>query len=53
MKNLKKLTKPDLKKINGGNAPECPEGTTACYIPPKNGFPSRWKCISNTMECPD
>lgn len=53
MKNLKKLPKSALKKINGGNAPECPEGTTACYIPPKNGFPSRWRCVLNTMECPD
>ncbi len=24
MKNLRKLVKSDLKKINGGNAPECP-----------------------------
>lgn len=53
MKNLKKLIRADLKKLNGGNAPECPEGTTACYIPPKNGFPSRWRCILNTLECPD
>ncbi|MET3530536.1 bacteriocin-like protein [Chryseobacterium flavum] len=52
MKNLKKLTKRELKNINGGNAPDCPEGTTPCYIPGSNGFPSRWKCILDTMECP-
>ncbi|MFN1215688.1 bacteriocin-like protein [Chryseobacterium kwangjuense] len=53
MKNLKKLTKVDLKKINGGNAPECPDGTIACLIPPKNGSPVRWRCTPVTEECPD
>ncbi|WP_164465220.1 bacteriocin-like protein [Chryseobacterium lactis] len=52
MKNSRKLTKSDLKKINGGNAPDCPTGTTACYIPSKNGFPPRWTCVLNTQECP-
>jgi hypothetical protein len=52
MKNSRKLTKSDLKKINGGNAPECPTGTTACYIPGKNGIPPRWRCVPDTQECP-
>lgn len=52
MKNLRKLSKTDLKKINGGNAPDCPVGTTACYIPGKNGIPSRWKCVLDTIGCP-
>jgi hypothetical protein len=52
MKNLRKLLISELKKINGGNAPECPQGTTACYIPGSNGFPSRWKCLTDTKECP-
>jgi len=52
MKNLKKLLKSDLKKINGGNAPECTPGTTACYIPGSNGIPPRWKCVPDSVECP-
>ncbi|MFZ4929492.1 hypothetical protein [Chryseobacterium sp. Mn2064] len=52
MKNLIKLAKRDLKKINGGSAPNCPEGTTACYIPGSNGIPPRWRCVPDTMECP-
>lgn len=53
MKNLKQLKKSDLKEIYGGNAPECPEGTIACLIPPKNGSPVRWRCTPVTEECPD
>lgn len=52
MKNLKKLLKSDLKKINGGNAPECPTGTLACYIRPNSGSPF-WRCVPETMDCPD
>ncbi|MDN3692209.1 hypothetical protein QWZ06_08005 [Chryseobacterium tructae] len=51
MKNLKKLAKSDLKKINGGNAPECPTGSQACYYPGKDGS-QRWRCIPETMDCP-
>lgn len=53
MKNLKKLSKSDLKKINGGNAPECPTNTVECYYPPKNGIPGYWKCVSVTFGCPN
>jgi len=53
MKNLRKLAKSDLKKINGGNAPECPSGTTACYHPRKNGFPSYWTCEPDGTVCKD
>lgn len=53
MKNLKKLTKTDLKKINGGNAPVCPLNTTECYYPPRNGNPGYWKCVSITFGCPN
>nr|WP_315032570.1 hypothetical protein [uncultured Chryseobacterium sp.] len=52
MENLKKLTKTDLKKINGGNAPECPPDTTPCLILGQNGFPHRWRCVPVTQECP-
>ncbi|WP_167030173.1 bacteriocin-like protein [Chryseobacterium sp. Tr-659] len=52
MKNVKKLAKSELKKINGGNAPECPTGTTACYIPGNNGAPPRWRCLPDTIDCP-
>jgi hypothetical protein len=51
MKNLKKLTKPKLKRINGGNAPECDNGL-ACYYPPKDGHPGFWRCLPVTVECP-
>ncbi|MBP1168085.1 MULTISPECIES: hypothetical protein [unclassified Chryseobacterium] len=52
MKNLRKLLKSDLKSIIGGNAPECPEGTTACYIPGSNGIPPRWRCVQDSIGCP-
>ncbi|CEJ68646.1 bacteriocin-like protein [Chryseobacterium oranimense] len=52
MKNLKKLVKSDLKKINGGSAPECPDGTTACYHRPQNGIPSYWTCEPG-VGCPN
>ncbi|WP_347217358.1 hypothetical protein [Chryseobacterium sp.] len=51
MKNLKKLAKSELKKINGGNAPECPDNTTPCYIFPPKGGPGRWRCIPTSEEC--
>lgn len=51
MKNFRKLAKSDLKGINGGNAPECPAGTQACYYTGTDGS-QRWRCISETSECP-
>ncbi|MEG0927471.1 MULTISPECIES: bacteriocin-like protein [Chryseobacterium] len=51
MKNLKKLAKSELRKINGGNAPECPTGTHECYYTGKDGS-QRWRCIPETMNCP-
>ncbi|MCT2562033.1 bacteriocin-like protein [Chryseobacterium herbae] len=51
MKNLKKLAKSDLKKINGGSAPDCPAETTPCYHGPKNGIPSHWTCEPG-IGCP-
>ncbi|SHM48049.1 hypothetical protein SAMN05421639_101828 [Chryseobacterium shigense] len=53
MKNLKKLAKADLKKLNGGNAPDCPAGTTPCHHRRKDGFPSYWTCESNGTVCQD
>ncbi|WP_410492856.1 bacteriocin-like protein [Chryseobacterium sp. JM1] len=51
MKNLKKLAKSELKKINGGNAPECPEGTTPCYHRRNGDIPSYWSCEPG-VGCP-
>jgi hypothetical protein len=53
MKNLQKLTKSDLKRINGGNPPECPVNTMECYYPPKNGNAGYWRCVSITSGCPN
>ncbi|WP_336959085.1 bacteriocin-like protein [Chryseobacterium contaminans] len=49
MKNLRKLAKAELKKINGGNAPDCPPDTTPCLY--FSGGRARWRCISVTEEC--
>lgn len=51
MKNLKKLVKSDLKKINGGNAPVCETGTRACRYKAENGFPAYWSCVANEYPC--
>ncbi|WP_449243641.1 bacteriocin-like protein [Chryseobacterium paludis] len=51
MKNSKKLTKSELKGINGGNAPECPVGSIACYHRPQNGIPSYWTCELSSVGC--
>ncbi|WP_412851056.1 bacteriocin-like protein [Chryseobacterium sp. PMSZPI] len=44
MENLKKLSKSDLKKINGGNAPICGENEIPCHHFGKPGHPSYWTC---------
>lgn len=49
MKNLRKLAKVELKKINGGNAPDCPPDTTPCLY--FSGGRARWRCILVTEPC--
>lgn len=49
MKNLRKLAKVDLKRINGGNAPNCPPDTTPCLY--FSGGRARWRCILVTEPC--
>ncbi|MCS4301119.1 bacteriocin-like protein [Chryseobacterium sp. BIGb0232] len=49
MKNLRKLAKVELKKINGGNAPNCPPDTTPCLY--FSDGRARWRCILVTEEC--
>ncbi|MFP7655499.1 MULTISPECIES: bacteriocin-like protein [Chryseobacterium] len=52
MKNSKKLSKSELKRISGGNPPDCTEGI-ACYHRPKNGFPGYWTCNAGSSSCPE
>lgn len=49
MKNLRKLAKVELKKINGGNAPDCPPDTTPCLY--FSGGRARWRCTLVTEPC--
>nr|WP_315032571.1 hypothetical protein [uncultured Chryseobacterium sp.] len=51
MKNLKKLAKSDLKKINGGNAPVCEPGFIACRYKAQDGFPAYWSCEPAGYGC--
>lgn len=51
MKNLKKLTKSVLKRINGGNAPVCEPGTRACRYSGENGQPAYWNCVAKEYPC--
>jgi len=44
MKNLKKLSKTNLKMINGGNAPLCDAGYMACRTRDENGK-LIWDCL--------
>ncbi|MEN5308132.1 hypothetical protein ABE425_11490 [Chryseobacterium cucumeris] len=46
MKNLKKLSKGNLKLINGGNAPLCNAGFMACRVRDENGA-LIWECLPN------
>lgn len=45
MKNLKKITRPNLKKVTGGSHPQC-----CTYYPPS----LQMKCCNNSqdMSCP-
>nr|WP_315027837.1 hypothetical protein [uncultured Chryseobacterium sp.] len=49
MKNLKKLSKRDLKLINGGNIPQCQEGYKACLVQAR---PIKWDCLLAAYPCP-
>jgi bacteriocin-like protein len=50
MKNLKKLSKKDLKAINGGGAPQCPAGYKACLkVGPDDEI--KWTCIPSNLPC--
>ncbi|WP_407919932.1 bacteriocin-like protein [Chryseobacterium lactis] len=51
MKNLKKLATSDLKKINGGNAPNCEGGYIACRNKAQNGSPAYWSCEPPETGC--
>ncbi|MBP2616716.1 bacteriocin-like protein [Chryseobacterium jejuense] len=51
MKNLKKLAKSELKKINGGNAPVCEPGARPCRYKAENGYPAYWSCVAEEYAC--
>ncbi|MGG7467604.1 bacteriocin-like protein [Chryseobacterium arthrosphaerae] len=44
MKNLRKLSKGHLKKINGGSAPLCESGFMACRVRDEKGN-LIWECL--------
>ncbi|WP_165835294.1 bacteriocin-like protein [Chryseobacterium viscerum] len=46
MKNLKKLSKSNLKTIIGGSAPLCDAGYMACRVKDENGK-LIWECLPN------
>jgi len=51
IKNCEKLSKEELKQINGGNPPYCPTGKVCI-----RGFDDDgnviWDCIPSTITCP-
>ncbi|WP_426480787.1 bacteriocin-like protein [Chryseobacterium sp. R2ACT005] len=54
MKNLKKVSRQSLKKINGGNAPECcsfypPSLQHCCATPSSMSCPPPW--ADGTFQC--
>lgn len=51
MKNLKKLTKSELKKVKGSGAPLCPEGEIPCRHASQPGIPAYWSCEPATLGC--
>lgn len=51
MKNLKKITKAELKSIHGGNAPVCEPGTRPCRYKAQDGYPAYWSCIAIEYAC--
>ncbi|PIF32840.1 bacteriocin-like protein [Flavobacterium sp. 9] len=51
VKNCERLTKDELKSINGGKFPDCPVGKI-CYLGTgSNGLPI-WDCVPTTELCP-
>ncbi|RZJ55767.1 MAG: hypothetical protein EOO44_02040 [Flavobacterium sp.] len=54
IKNLsaEKLTREELKQINGGTHPECHTGKVCYRGRDKNGI-ILWDCVPLTTECPD
>lgn len=50
MKNLRKLSTSDLKAINGGSAPECPQGFKPCMVIGENDTP-KWTCVWASLPC--
>ncbi|WP_223559661.1 bacteriocin-like protein [Chryseobacterium lathyri] len=51
MKNLKKLSKRDLKTIIGGQAPSCPSGYKACVAGEDENGTIIWTCIWSSLPC--
>ncbi|WP_165601877.1 bacteriocin-like protein [Chryseobacterium contaminans] len=51
MKNLKKIVKSELKKIQGGDAPACEYDEIACRYPPSDGNPAFWVCEPIAFGC--
>ncbi|MDR2235236.1 MAG: hypothetical protein LBE92_03855 [Chryseobacterium sp.] len=51
MKNLKKLAKSELKKINGGSAPKCSNGEIPCFHEAQGSTPHYWTCEPVTIGC--
>lgn len=51
MKNLKKLSKKDLRTINGGGAPQCPAGYKPCLKADPNSEVPKWTCIPSNLSC--
>ncbi|MGG5207433.1 bacteriocin-like protein [Chryseobacterium sp. MIQD13] len=51
MKNLKKLSKRDLKTIIGGGAPSCPTGYKPCVAGEDDNGGIIWTCIWSSLPC--
>ncbi|WP_157859459.1 bacteriocin-like protein [Chryseobacterium angstadtii] len=51
MRNLKKLSKRDLKTINGGGAPVCGTGYKPCIIGIDANDSPKWSCIPSNLPC--
>jgi bacteriocin-like protein len=51
IKNCEKLSKEELKSINGGSVPYCPVGKV-CYRGEDSNGNLLWDCIPVTSICP-
>ncbi|CAM2989693.1 bacteriocin-like protein [Chryseobacterium flavum] len=51
MKNLRKLSKRNLKTIMGGNAPSCGSGYRACIVGWTEYETPIWDCIPSSSPC--